>query len=106
MIRLDAVERKKDGSRPIEQRSSGVGQANATSVPDEQRRAEFTFQERDLTAERRLGDAQFRRRSCKGALSCNGDEIAKLLGIHVSAPAMPKRYISRKKSGLAIASAA
>ena len=57
------IERKQDWPHPIEQRSSGVGQSNATSMPDEQRRAEFTFQERDLTAECRLGDAQFRRRS-------------------------------------------
>jgi hypothetical protein len=58
-----------------------------------------------LTAESRLRHTKFRRRLCESALGRNADEVAKLFGVHGAAAAISKWYISRSKSGLAIAAA-
>ena len=74
----------------FQHRAADFGQFRAASVAPQQRRAALRLQLADMSAQRRLRDAEMARGQGETAELADADEISEPLEIHANARPMPK----------------
>lgn len=76
------IDASENGARILEQRHSGIGQPHAARQAMKQPHIELALERTDLLAERRLLDAELRRRAGDMAGFGDGDEITEMAELH------------------------